>query len=824
MRGLHGISSFAMLAGALLACQAADAQQPSCSAAARFLAVSSWTGTVTITGKGNGSYTGQYGTAYTYSVSQSIQLAPSLTPSPIYGPGFFQGPENVTVSIDDVYTSTPVDEPTDTTKITASGTSTNGAVTGGAVPGALLSIESIPAVCGYAFGANEWFSPFTYTLSAGGSSQGLGEWGTVNIPNLLEPPATDTTPQGFVPFPATGLNLSGSVSFDAIPFDLPSGIDDSNNQVVVDWTITWSLNPAPRPLDLILTIPGYATWRPSGGADEKTFGFTPGSQPNALGIEAQLVYKDTQKPTPFAPDNFIFKLVNVSHEPGVSLNWPPKKQLYNPTPPDLTFKDLSGMLGPVNQKFTFNSDGTQATFVPKNGENEIGITLLPWDWGGWATLNVTATIGSQTVQGHFSGNSNTNILLPKRQSDSKIADIWKTEHDVPLSTPDDDDSETSAVGRSDCDGDGFTLYEEYRGFMAKGNHIEGDPHNKDFFIENVAGADFEPGIFLFTALTGLVVHEVNANEVKIDKPNGGFGSILINFNHAQGAHANDQHGVTIAEQQGVPGGPTVMGIPLTTLFGGETIDIAKGFHDNPSNVYGIAMQIRSLPSTGGASHVDLSPGETHGGVITPLDSLFQYDVAVAHELSHSIGVLHHGPKALDSVQSFSLMTDFSNPSLPAYFTHDGQKVQILTESGQDVAAATHPSEGIRECQAVLSGKAGNVDPQLVKDCQNYQKNGENDSLWVGGAHGIHSGDDNCIMRYFFAQIYPSQANANVYYLVPEGTEPLGMSLCERPTGTGINAPGRLPQPRYFDADSGYGACQTQPCVNDKYPLVSAPPE
>jgi len=72
------------------------------------------------------------------------------------------------------------------------------------------------------------------------------------------------------------------------------------------------------------------------------------------------------------------------------------------------------------------------------------------------------------------------------------------------------------------------------------------------------------------------------------------------------------------------------------------------------------------------------------------------------------------------------------------------------------------------------------------------------------------------MRYAVAQAYP-KADTNVRYWV-KGDELKGIFLCISPVGTGVNAPGRSPQPRYGDADQTTnhprGNCAGQLCVND----------
>lgn len=803
---------------------AAQAQQ-TCNAAP-FLAVGSWSGTFTISGTGSGTTTDSYGNVHTYSVNESAQLSPVLTPSST-SPLTYVGAENATVSINDEYTDTSPGGPTATYVYSAGGTSALGALGFGAS----LSFQDFPLSCGYAFGADESFSPATVTVD-GSSSAATLSWGSTNIPNLLEAPSTPTAPQTVVPFPSSGTTLSGSISFTGLPWDLPSFFDPSEN-VIVTWTITWNFMPTPRPLDLIVTIPNYAGWRPTAGASETALALDSNNQLNLLTVSAQLVYKDTQQPTPFAPDKVTFTLNSVSHEPGVSMNWPPTSQQVTPTPPDLSFTDLSGTFQ-LNQKFTFNTDGTQATYVPPSGSGNTtpDLFLFSWDWGGWATLNVSATVGGQTVTGHFQGSSNTNIPLPQSQSGSHIADIWKTQNNVPLSTTDSDDSEADPQGRSDCVGDGFTLYEEYRGFMENGKHIQGDPNNKDFFIVNQIGADAEPGIFLFTELTGLTVHkDIRPNETEmssrpiavalgIDPPQG---NPVINFNVGQGAFEVQQHGVLLLTCDGIDGGQTLW--PNAGPTTGN--QVFAGNHAQPGNTDMICLQERDAAGS-------INPNNTHGGSITPVDALLQYDVAVAHELLHSVGVLHHGDRDDEGYKTFTLLfpTDPRNTTGQPVFQFLGQDVSLLDEqTGQD--QALNLWNGIlaqaQQCDAFAANPAG-FPPSVASACASFVTALTNpltgqldtfwsETLWLGEPQGKHSGNDQCVMRYPFANAYPSVAptvGLPIFYTVPEGSEPLGFSLCASPVGTGVNDPNRKPQPRYFDARSGRGACGTWICVNDVY--------
>jgi hypothetical protein len=87
--------------------------------------------------------------------------------------------------------------------------------------------------------------------------------------------------------------------------------------------------------------------------------------------------------------------------------------------------------------------------------------------------------------------------------------------------------------------------------------------------------------------------------------------------------------------------------------------------------------------------------------------------------------------------------------------------------------------------------------------------------YVGVASGEHSGDEQCVMRYFFAHVYPAAGQDKTYYI--GFNEPTGVQICADRKGTGVNAPDRKPQPRYFDAAPRRGECRKWICVNNAIP-------
>jgi hypothetical protein len=105
---------------------------------------------------------------------------------------------------------------------------------------------------------------------------------------------------------------------------------------------------------------------------------------------------------------------------------------------------------------------------------------------------------------------------------------------------------------------------------------------------------------------------------------------------------------------------------------------------------------------------------------------------------------------------------------------------------------------------------------LIQESNNYVFRGSEPGLvggfqlWIGRLQGQHSGDTDCVMRYILAKVYLSPSGD---YYIYDDNEQIGLKICEKPEGTGVNKSGRLPRPRFGDASRGN--CQKQICVNDK---------
>lgn len=285
------------------------------------------------------------------------------------------------------------------------------------------------------------------------------------------------------------------------------------------------------------------------------------------------------------------------------------------------------------------------------------------------------------------------------------------------------------------------------------------------------------GLWLFTDITGLEVHK-DLTEAEFSPQDR-----LINGNFDKGPRRKDQHGVFMITDEAVDG--------AVTNF------TQSGVAGRPGTTTGVRIQPRDLSGKSLSSPYNLRS----------IDQTLSYDVAIAHELLHSIGVDHHGPQ--DKSEEFELVhvDDPANTQGRPYFLLKGSQVELIDEkTGQDRAALFDQTY-----EAIKQTFAG--DPQAWAFIQPLMKNYP---FKIGEKGYEHSGDDSCVMRYFFASIYLADGMPNRYYWVPPGTEPLGFSICDVAKGTGVNGP-RTPQPRYGDAN--LGKCRSQMCPNDAVPPV-----
>ena len=598
-----------------------------------------------------------------------------------------------------------------------------------------------------------------------------------------------------------------------IPVPKPAGWDGAWDIVLM---VSWQIDIKLPPVELIITAPGYDEWRPEGNIKQPT---KPGNK---------IVARATLKPMDGSPGNFVpkiksirFQLLDTSREPGVCMNWP------------LEAKDKDYDLRLVAMGGGKLSKSDQILEVTEPHKNDSGnyyaeTQIDSYDFGGRASLRAVCLLNDgREIEGVMKDVGEM-PKLPKMKKPGWIADNWRKAHHVEK-LADDDDSE-KIEGQKEK-GDGFTLYEEYRGWVVNGKRVEGDPEGKDFFVLNLIGGDAETGIDLFEQLSELKVHS------KLKRSEMSEKTRLMNGNRVDGPHNKDQHGVWVK----------------------QFVDDPKGMADGKTGVQKLGDKgaITKMEKSGVAGR----PGITEGiGILArdntesifnqpfnlpTQDAIFAYDRAIAHELLHSVGVEHHGTGDFRMIVGYaSTRNPLNKLGRPYYGTSVDKPIDLRTEEGEDVAQHDIPEyEKFRKFTDMM------MQDRMLKEGADYiKRNGVGYSGYhtpqdyadfqieiiiifcfmhldgvVGVEHGEHSGAEDCLMRYYFAKFYeskkPPAMGDKMYYVVKPGTERIGMEICRSGKGTGINAPKppQLPQSRYGDAASDAGNCFEQICPNDAIP-------
>ncbi len=599
------------------------------------------------------------------------------------------------------------------------------------------------------------------------------------------------------PYPKTVSVLLGSNDKKEGGFPLIYGTMGVAPDVLWDYTVY--LEPTSMDeLRLVIEEPAeYATWRPE---------TTPDTAAGAV-LEVTARVETAKGGVPKTKvQQFVWELIQTSKEPGVAMNWPLEAK-------DNRF-DLD--LDAAGGHFQLSNEKQKLERAVQQGFSDT-VKVVPYDWGGWSTLQVTAIMtDGRRVRGKLKGKSETGLRVPKRDPQSHIADAWKNQHKSGADDLDDDKVE----GQPD-NGDGFSLYEEYRGWVMDGQHMGGDPEQKDFFVLNLIGADAQTGIDLFTAVSQLEVHDrLKPAEMSEEKR-------LMNGNHKQGAHVVDQHGVWIKSYGS-----------KSDLGGGGAFTVLEktGVAGRPGLVKGVGILSRTNEESDFTKPFNLAPQDTAG----------VYDRAIAHELLHTVGVEHHGDKDYKMIVGYCSMRNPSNKlGRPYYGRAMDDPIDLRTEDGQDVAQRDGPEyEKFRVMMdAALGGRLRAEGPKFLSINTGGSVMGittvdqyvdwqiETLAIFafmhidgiVGVDHGEHSGLEDCLMRYYFAKFYESKKapafGGKQYYLVDPGTEHIGTAICQDKLGTGVNASGHAPQSRYGDAANG--DCFSQICPNDAVPPRAA---
>ena len=352
----------------------------------------------------------------------------------------------------------------------------------------------------------------------------------------------------------------------------------------VDYSVSVGGSSDPD-IEVVITPPaGLKDWDPKGGKDEVKPGDT-------LVFKGEVRQKRGKKQD---KDHKVKFQLLTSAIPGICNNYP-RKVPKDPTP-DLRILQEGTSPQLKNIRCEGANEGDYHFLYLTEGRFKVGdkftLAVGSYDYGAYGKLSVES---DPDVPVRIEGYSGTTIKLPRDDNNNHIADAWE-EKNLPPSYSNDANSDDDVSYKNKNNGDGFSLYEEYRGFMVKGKH-EGkgrtDPSKKDLFIWSNMPEKTRDGIKLFGSTTGIEVHEINKDEMD--------DTYVMNFNSSYSKIA-DQHAKMIF----------VLDQEKYKKAAGKLLSGHSGGH---TDVCGNKIKV-------------LNVGE--------------FSSTVVHELGHSVCIEHHG--------------------------------------------------------------------------------------------------------------------------------------------------------------------------------------
>lgn len=514
----------------------------------------------------------------------------------------------------------------------------------------------------------------------------------------------------------------------------------------------WDIRTKPPELELRVTSPALSRWRPQAEPSDSP-GDVRAKPGPALDLTAEVVDPAGTKPL-VRIRKLRWWLEGTSRLPGFAMNMP-----YGSSETSVDMEIDHPKATAEGQELVLTDLTTLRSKV----------RIKPYDWGAWSTLHVEAELDDgRKLTGKLKGpaGDETDIRLPARDADSKIADVWKRENSATGKYDDDDDEYRPWGARN---GDGFTVFEEYRGFYgwtietSGGDqppaHHSSDPRTKTVFVYNriIKDPDTNEALRLFRNASEAQVYVFKPTYDIIDE------SRLVNRNLGDGPTKGPQH--AIGTHISANWGPVSPGSP-----GGKEVYIKPW------------LEI-------------FSPQNKKSTLNRAL-----YPRAIAAKLLMACNV--GTPGRHSKIMPFWVVTGADGG--PATVTTGGRYVTLRDEAtGLNLA-----EEWLRG--AIKSGKVI-ANRALTEPFELFPG-----GLIVAERGGDHSGPLKNIMRSAYAEAYEVEGTDTIYVNTVPPAEKLGYDLTDTSVGDGYNDPNST-TPR-----TRYGSSQA-PASRDQFDVIDRAP-
>lgn len=505
--------------------------------------------------------------------------------------------------------------------------------------------------------------------------------------------------------------------------------------ITVKGKFEWMLENKLPELELRVTFP--EEWRPSAESPTPSGDRVPGKP---LRIAAEVVDPAGGSLGGVRIRKLRWSLESTSRIPGIAMNFP--------YPSDDASPDLE-------------IDNTRATDERQTLEFTDLTTLrstiqvLPYDWGAWAELRVRAELNDgRVLEGVRLAQSGAKspVRIPDREPDSHIANAWLRVGQR-SGKPDTFDQEEEL-------GDGFTMYEEYRGFYVNREHRTTNPEGLDLFVlDKLDDATSHAALGIFHRATLTTVHAFPPFSLEMDD------SRLVNRNSAGCPTAGPQHAIGLRRQGGSWAPDATGKRPVTSWVNVPSAAMFAAY----------AAKLQGRPD------------------------LFERAIAVGMLMGCGCRLPGSGDIRSEQLQFKG------SPDGGAIVTNSaGQLVTVRDEaSGADLGAHWLHAAALR---SRILGYFQDTDGGNLENVQGSK------TLYVAVRGGQHSGPLANIMRLCFADAYFVEETSTICVLSPSIPEIVGQSLTAGSTGDGYNAAGARPRTRYGDSKSSPPL--NDYCVND----------
>lgn len=432
----------------------------------------------------------------------------------------------------------------------------------------------------------------------------------------------------------------------------------------VKYTVTWNLTLGESPgKAVLLPVDEYPRWMP----ELRHIGGN-GWEGNTVSVIARIMEPEGAKGI------IEFQLEDVSNEPGICMNEPTRQA---GTDPDLEIPSAH------NRGMEIGSDSLSAK--TKGEVNEATVVIRAKDFGAHGRLTATVTLvtpkGEVNVRAQYEKLGIFHVSIPQDRDDNYIADQWQRENNLGVCDGL-EDKDNEPLGATD--GDGLSLYEEYRGFMINDKHERLNPLIKDLFIYDSDGLVHNSSFV--KAVDPLKVWYVSGDQLHAFDPNN---PRVVNFNH-DSHHLVDQHGLVVKDNVDLEWEGDSMGnapgSAVDKVWGGGGwpgrltsyisvyTEVIREKIGQYFDVFGDIIKINRRIKTD-AAWAAFKEGQIGMWIST----------ATMHECGHAIGMSHHKNSLLKSLPDGANLKDFApdtgyKPCVMRYLVDKRDKDNNLLES------------------------------------------------------------------------------------------------------------------------------------------------